>query len=153
MNGAQLHLLLNHLPVIVPTIGAFVVVYALLFKSAEVKFVGAGLIVVGAICAIPAYLTGLQAESIVKNYPEVSRLLIEDHQTAAWIALIVLEVAGALNLGLVVCSHFKVRFVTQKRRFWIAGVAVTLISSVVVARAAHMGGLIRHEEIRTTDRF
>jgi hypothetical protein len=152
MNGAQLHLLINHLPVLLPVIGATLIGFGILLASTEHKRIGAWLLVVSALSVIPVYLTGDPAEHIVKNYPEISRLLIHDHENSALLSLIALEITGVASLLLLYDSYYKTRF-SLKIRTWIALLLLSLISFVFIARTAHLGGLIRHEEIRNGDRF
>ena len=152
MNAAQAHLLLNHIPVLVHLTGIVVLAVGLLLKSRDVRNVGAWLIVAGALGAIPVYLTGEPAESVVKNYPDVSVLLVEDHQKSALISLVLLEFAGfsALLLNL---ASWRSKPIAARGAVWCLLLAVTLLAFGTIAWTAHLGGLIRHEEIRKSDRF
>ena len=62
MNGAQLHLLANHLPVIIPLVGMAVLLIGMLAKSSEIRKVGLWILLASALTAIPAYLSGSGAE-------------------------------------------------------------------------------------------
>jgi uncharacterized membrane protein len=152
MNGAQLHLLINHVPVLIPFIGAIMIAIGLAMKSPGLRETGVWLIVIAAVCAIPVYLTGEAAEQVLKNYPGTSRLLIEDHQGSAQISLILIEITGAAGLLFLYGSRFKRPFILWT---WIWGLLLLLcsLSFVSMARTAHLGGLIHHEEIRGSDRF
>ncbi|MEO5969219.1 MAG: hypothetical protein ABIQ95_04765, partial [Bdellovibrionia bacterium] len=88
MNGAQLHLLLNHIPLFLPLFGGSALGLGLILKSSDVKKFGLCLLFASALAAIPAYLTGVPAERVVKNYPGILRAAIEAHQAAALISLI-----------------------------------------------------------------
>jgi uncharacterized membrane protein len=152
MNGAQFHLLLNHLPVLIPLISVAFILGSFLLKSLEVREAGAWLLALGALVAIPVYLTGESAENVVKNYPNISRLLIEDHEASALSALIALETAGAVSLAFIFGCRTSRSFV---KKVWPWGIliAVSLFSFGFMAQTAHLGGFIRHEEIRNNDRF
>jgi uncharacterized membrane protein len=152
MNAAQLHLLLNHLPVLVPVIGILLISVGLLLKTSEVRNAGAWLIFFGALSAVPVYLTGNPTSDILKNYPGASRLLIEDHQSSALTSLIILEITGIVSMIVVYMTRAKKTFSKQSWP-WILLVGLSLISFGFMARTAHLGGLIRHEEIRSGDRF
>jgi len=152
MNGAQIHLLLNHMPLFLPAIGAGLVAFGLIAKSRDNRNMGAGLILIGAIAAIAVYLTGEGAENILKNYPGSSRLLIEDHAAAALPTLIMLELSGAASLVLLYGSRTKKAF-GEKRWVWGMLLLLSAVALIAVARTAHLGGLIRHEEIRGNDRY
>jgi hypothetical protein len=144
LNGSQLHLLLNHWPVIVPFIATVLLFLGIIIKSVAVKNVGLALIVFGGVAAIPTYLTGEPAEHVVKNYPGISRDLIHQHERAAKYSLIFLEIVAALGLGLLVVAKFtNIHF-----SFYLFLCVLSFLSFVHVARTAHFGGEIRHEEIR-----
>ena len=64
MNVAHLHLMLNHIPVVGMGFGLALVGLALLRKSEELKRISLGFLIVIALLAIPAYLTGEQAAEI-----------------------------------------------------------------------------------------
>ena len=116
-----------------------------------------------AILTIPTYWTGnAAAETICKGIdagssdfspsptcpdPSVSKSLIYTHEGAALIAFGMIQITGVFAwLGL-----------WQIRRFrqtpgWttVAVLALSLVSMALVARAANIGGEIRHSEIRET---
>lgn len=152
MNGAQIHLLLNHLPVLVPLIGTLLLAIGLIAKPTALRETGAWLLSFGALSVIPVYLTGDRAESVIKNYPDVSRLLISDHRNAALLSLSLLLAVGALSLVFIFGSRTRKRFASNHWA-WSVLFILTLISFGFMARTAHLGGLIRHEEIRSSDRF
>ena len=113
---------------------------------------GTAIILAAALLAIPAYLTGEPAENVVQNYPDVSSLLIKDHEKFALLSLLILEVAGVISAVLLVSSA-RGTTVARSRWPWHLLVAVVLVSSAAMGWTAHLGGLIRHEEIRASDRF
>ena len=152
MNGAQIHLLLNHLPLLLPLVGAALICFGLIFKSHDVREAGAWSLVVAGLIAIPVYFTGAPAEDVLKNYPDASRLLIGDHRSSALIALLVV---GGVGL---VCARLLYSLRKNASRsvatpVWLALVLLSLVSFGFLAKTAHLGGVIRHEEIRRSDRF
>jgi len=152
MNPAQFHLLVNHLPVLVPAIGSLLAGSGLLLNSKDLRQAGAWLVVLGAVAAIPTYLSGDPAENVLKNYPGTSRLLIKDHESSALVSMILLEFTGAVALLFAYGTQAKKAF-ADKRWAWAILLFLSAVSFVFVARTAHMGGLIHHEEIRSSDRF
>jgi len=152
MNASELHLLINHLPVLVPFIGSAMMIAGLWLKSKDLREAGLWLVMIGAIFAIPTYLSGEPAESVLKNYPGTSRLLVKEHQDAACFALIILEIVGAISAAFLVCLRLKKSFL-QKTLPWAILIFFSLISFGLIARAAHLGGLIHHEEVRSNDHF
>jgi hypothetical protein len=149
-NAAQVHLLLNHLPVIIPLVAILVFAGSFFLRESAgvVRRIGLCLFVLSAITAIPTYLTGEPAEKIVKNYPNVSRALIHDHEKSAKYSFIAIEIIGAMALLLLLA---------QKAGKAIPGAIwglLFLLSSLMfahIAWTAHLGGEIRHEEIRTEE--
>ena len=67
MNQAHYHLLVNHLPIIIPIIGFLVMLGGIIFKSNDIKKAAFLIFVLGAICTFPAAATGDGAEEIVEN--------------------------------------------------------------------------------------
>jgi hypothetical protein len=96
MNWAHAHLLLNHIPVIGMAIAVPLLSFALVKKWEELKKASLALFVGLALVAIPTYLTGAPAESVVEGLPGVSEAIIEQHEEAALIALVALELLGRL---------------------------------------------------------
>jgi uncharacterized membrane protein len=150
LNGAQLHLLINHFPVLIPLLGAPVLALGLLRRSETLRDVGGAFLVFGALAAIPVYLTGQPAESVIKNYPGTSRMLIHDHEGVALFALIWAELSGAAALALLLFARLG-KPLARRSWPWVAVILLSLVTFIVMARTAHLGGLIRHEEIRGTD--
>ena len=146
INGAQVHLLTNHIPILgIPFVLALLL-YGLWRKSADLQRFGMiGLVATG-LLAIPAFLSGEEAEEIVEDRAQISETLIENHEEAAEVAFWFLEgIAAAALAGLVLFRSPK-----QLPRWFTQGVVVSLIASgVLMARVGHLGGLISHPEIRT----
>ena len=162
LSPTHLHLLLNHFPTIGFIIGLGLFVIALIANSDHLK-VGSLVVFVGiALITIPTYITGNAAEErlcqVAGNSlagsptapctdPEVSRVLMEMHEGAAFLALMLMQVTGG----------FAWLALWQQRRFthipkWNTYLVLLLsvITLATVSRAANIGGEIRHPEIRIT---
>ena len=144
MNPAHWHLILNHVPVLGMAFGLALVGRALLRKSEELKKMSLGFFIIIALLAIPAYLTGEPAEELVENLPGVSKASIEQHEEAAQVAFAGVLIVGAAALGGLIF------FRRGRSPNWLSVIvfALSLIVFVLMARAANLGGLIRHTEIR-----
>jgi uncharacterized membrane protein len=144
MNGAEPHLLVNHLPVIIPLVGLPLIAFGLLAGVPTIQKVGLWVLGVGALLAVPAYLSGEPAEVVVKNYPGISRLVIHTHERAAKLSMILMLVTAAAALLFLLSFRLK-----KKLPFPVWGILLILgtVSFVHIANTAHLGGLIRHEEI------
>lgn len=145
MNGAQLHLALNHIPVILSMTGVAILLWGWLSKSYEIKKVGLVLVMATAAFAGTAFLTGEPAEDVLKTLPVFSKELVHEHEEAGELALIISMIAGAFAMGTFFLSK-------KKPALFSYGLVLTIIllalSSIAFLRTAHLGGLIRHEEIR-----
>ena len=146
MNAAEFHLLLNHLPVLIPILGFVILAAGLGLKSKDIQKTGLCVLVAAGLFALPTYFTGEPAEDLVKNYPGVSRVAIHEHEEAGLWALVVLGLAAvvaAVAFGLM----WKKKSVP--RAAWGLLLLLSALACLAMARTAHFGGLIRHEEIQT----
>jgi hypothetical protein len=143
MNAAHLHLALNHIPVVGFALAALLLIVGLLRRSESIERTSVAAFVVIAVLTIPAYLTGEPAEDIVKTLAGVSEAMVESHEEAsqiAFTAIIVVGVFALVGLGL-----FRKKQLPQ----WFAVITLmlALTATVLVGRAANLGGQIRHPEI------
>jgi hypothetical protein len=138
VSPAQLHLLLNHLPIVGFGLGIGLFVGALHSGSEDLKRASFVIFFLISLMALPAYLTGNAVMFSLRNEPGVSQDLIAAHQDAAMLALIPMEVMG-----------FVAWFALWRSRPW--HLAALLILSTLtlglMARAGNLGGEIRHSEI------
>lgn len=148
MNGAQLHLAINHVPVILSLIGLAVLVWGWLSKNPEIKKVALVLIVANAFSAGAAFLTGEPAEDVLRNTPSFSRHLIHEHEEAGEAALIVSIVAGVAALGTLLLAQKKPAL---SNYLMYATLILMVMTSIAFLKTAHEGGLIKHDEIRPPD--
>ena len=117
---------------------------ALAMKSAELKRASLVIFVFIALVAIPTFITGKSAQLTLTDQPGVSAALIQAHETAAFIALAVMELTGALAwFGL--WQWRRLSMVPQGTL--VAVLLASLLSFGLMARAANLGGDIRHPEI------
>jgi hypothetical protein len=144
MNGAHLHLLMNHGPVVGSVFAALLMAWMVARGSADGRRVAlAGLLVV-ALASLPAYFSGEPAEDAVEHQPGIEQRRIETHEGAAKVALVGALVTGAFALaGLV---RFRRR--EPAMGFLFVALGLNLASVGLFARAASLGGEIRHPEIR-----
>ena len=97
MNVAYLHLLINHVPVILAPLGAATAILAFLTKKRAVWLYAVATLTLSGLSAYPVMLTGDMAEDVVKhNVSGVSRAAIEEHSDAGEITMWVLLAAGLI---------------------------------------------------------
>lgn len=138
MNLTHLHLLLNHLPTVGFGLGIAIFVASLVRQSEDLKRTSFVVFFTLALAAIPAYLTGSAAHFVLRNQPGVSEDVIAAHQDAAMLALIPMELTGLV--AWIALWRFQ--------RWTVPAVLVlSIVTFALMARAATVGGQIRHPEI------
>jgi hypothetical protein len=146
LTSAQIHLAVNHLPVFAALFATAALAAAALIRRSDLRRLGLGLAVFAGLSVLPVYLSGEGAEETVEHRPGVSETLIERHEDAAGWALGAIVAAGAvaaLGLGAVRLGREG-----AARHLTLLSLLVTLVASAALARTAHLGGQIRHDEIR-----
>ena len=144
MNLADLHLLLNHFPIIGTIIGVGLFICSLPGKNDGLKRAGLIVLAAMALLALPTFFSGVGAKGAIKGDPGVSEALIDRHEGAAILALFFIEVTGALALLALWQRHY-----AAKERGWTLA-SLLLFSTITVglmARVGNTGGEIRHPEI------
>jgi len=138
MNLAHVHLLLNHVPTIGFGFGIGLLVASLVRDSADLRRASYVVSFVVALVAIPTYLSGNAADFVLRTQRELLQDVVTAHQNAAMLALIPMEIVGVVSwLAL-----------WQSRRWHQPAVlALSIVTFVLMARAANIGGQIRHPEI------
>lgn len=145
MSSVQLHLALTHVPVILSLIAFIILLVSFFIKNETVAKVSYFLLVFAGISAIPVFLTGEGAEEAVENLPGVSEAIIEKHEGLAKFALIAISASGLVSLAVLLIS--------KQQAFVRIGKIVILVlaigSSILMLQTAHLGGQVRHTEIRS----
>ncbi len=144
MNAAHLHLMLNHFPVVGLVFALALLGWGALRKNPSLAKAGFAALVVVALLAIPAFLTGEPAEKVAEPLPGVSHPIIEQHEDVAKVALIVTLVAGVAALAGLWLARGKAV------ASWCSSsvLLVALVAAGLMAWAANLGGKVRHTEIR-----
>jgi Family of unknown function (DUF6644) len=147
MNLAHLHLLLNHFPVIGTIIGLGLFLSSLAGKSEDLKRASLVIFAAVALSALPAFFSGVGAQAAIGRNPAVSAILIERHEGAAILALLFLEITGALAL---VGLWQRYRAFPGKHWSWnlVAILIFSALTAGLMARVGATGGDIRHPEIQ-----
>ena len=140
MNLAHLHLLLNHFPIIGTLIGLVLFAASFLGKNGDLKRAGLMVLAVMALLALPAFFSGVGAQAAIRKDQGVSSALIDRHEGAAMLALLFMEITGALALVAL----------WQRHRTWNAKAILlfSIVTAGLMARVGTTGGDIRHPEIR-----
>ena len=147
MNQTHIHLLLNHFPIVGTLIGSVILLYSIIKKHNSGKNIGASIIVIMAIIAIPVLLTGEPAEESVEHISGISKALIHDHEEASEKAFWLMELTGLISLVAIIL--YKKNSAIAAKAFVIA-FAFSAITFIAMAWAGNLGGKIRHPETSNT---
>lgn len=145
MNGAHLHVILNHLPVLLIPFAAVCLAHAVKFGNDKTRVFSLAMLILVAGLAVPTYLTGEPAEDIVEKVQGVSEDAIEEHEDAGTFALISSLTVGVAAIGALVLP-------AGNKRKWATRITLILAlwATTVLARTAFLGGQIRHSEFSST---
>jgi uncharacterized membrane protein len=145
MNGAHLHLMINHFPLVGLLFGLVILVVAQLRRNSDLARTGLVALVIIAIITIPAYLTGEPAHDIVHDLAGISDEILERHEWAALIALALAEIVGIIALyGLVAFRPPK-----ELPGWFVPTLLVLCLIAVAwLGYTSSLGGQISHEETR-----
>jgi hypothetical protein len=142
MNGAHLHLIISHAPVIGAVVAAVLFALAAWRGTPESCWIAYVATIAVGVAAVAVYISGGGAEHVVEHMSGIDKRLIENHQDLAKIAMIgsiILAVGGVIALIRPVLS-------SQRRVIYVALIA-SIGLDVLFGIVANAGGIIRHSEI------
>ncbi|WP_428232785.1 hypothetical protein [Flavobacterium sp.] len=145
MNGAHYHLVLNHLPIIIPIAGLLILIGGFIVKSEIVKRTAYCIFILGAITGFAAIATGEGAEHVVKQIDGISKSLINEHEEKAEVFALLSYLLGIGSIA-ALWSNWK-----EKSYANYIALAVMVYSLAVLyfgQQTGTTGGEIRHSEIR-----
>ena len=129
-------------------IGGGLFLLSLIINSDDLKRASLAVLLGISLIAIPTYMSGNGAQDAIRSVPAVSKSLIEAHEGAALIGLAFMEVTGAFAW----LALWQFRRLARVPGWNLTVILVlTVVSFGFMARAANMGGEIRHEEIRAAE--
>ena len=144
MNSVQMHLALTHVPVILSFVGLTMLIVAFFKKNATLTKTSYILLLVAGVAALPVFFSGEDTEEAIENLPGISDAIIERHEEVAKLAMISIAAAGLLALA----GLFTFRWQIAARVFRTVVLLLAIVSGGLMAQTAHLGGQIRHTEIR-----
>src|SRR5687767_14865489 len=145
MNLSHVHIVLNHIPSLGSIACLFFLAAAIYTKNDTLKKYTLEALVLIALAILPVYITGSEAQRMVRKQPAVLNSIIQVHQNAAMVTLVMMTITGTLAwFGL-----------WEFRRFSRAGglttkgtLVATAITVGVILYTASLGGKISHPEVR-----
>ena len=145
MNAAHYHLVLNHLPIIIPIVGILVIIGGFIFRSEVIKRTSYFIFIVAALSAIVASATGDGAEEAIEHLPGVSERLLHAHEEAAETFSIILHLLGGLSM-IALWASWEQKSFSRLLSWGVIGLSVVVL--FFSKQTGTLGGVIRHSEIR-----
>lgn len=140
MNATHIHLLINHLPVLLIPFATLYFAHAVKFGNESSRKFALILLIFAGLSAIPADVTGDEAADIAKNIPGVTKETIHEHDEAADFALWAGIITAVAAVAPLVLKDKKRKIAT------IVTFVIAIWACTVMARTAYLGGKIRHTE-------
>ena len=140
----HLHLLMNHVPTVGTVVGVGLLLLALVRRNDHLLRASLEVLFVVALLTLPVYLTGMAAESKIEGLDGVSTSAIDTHETAALQAFIWMQITGLVAWLAVWQSR---RLSRPPGASVTAVLLLSVMTLALMARAAVIGGEIRHPEI------
>jgi len=147
ISGAHLHLLLNHVPILGSAFALVLLAFGYFMRNDTISKAALWTLVVVSLIAIPAFLTGEEAEHAVEDRPGISNTQIHDHEEQAEIAFWALMCSGAIALGTLLAS---MNTQTVNRTLQFLNIIFIVGTFALMARTGSSGGAIRHLEIQSS---
>jgi len=145
VNLAHLHLLLNHVPTVGAVVALGLLIVAFVRRDEPLKLAGLEVLFAIAVLTLPVYMSGVAAYQKLRNQPGLSDNAMRVHQDAALDGFTVTEFAGFVAWIALWQSRRRGRATPGLVP---AATLLAVLALAIMARAATLGGDIRHPEIR-----
>lgn len=146
MNGAHVHLVVTHLPVLGAGFGAVLLALGLFRGNRVMQQIALAVLVLTGLTAGVAYLTGEGAEETIEGALGVGKPYLERHEEAGMFGLVAAGIAGAMAL-IILARGLKGR--PLSKGLAVLNLLVALVATGTLAWVANLGGQIGHPEIRS----
>ncbi len=145
MSGQQLHLILNHVPVIGALWALLLVLVALVKPTPALTRLALVFTLLVGVATVPAYLSGEPAEEVVEHLPGTGESALHDHEEMGEKALAAGIAAGVVAL---IALFWSAR--SRSRRGPLAAtLLVLLVAAALLGWTGHLGGKVRRPELRS----
>lgn len=145
MNAAHFHLMVNHLPIIFPVVGAIVLAVGIYFKNESIKRTSFLIFFLGGVTTAFAMFSGEGAEEIAEKIPGITKKIIHEHEESAEVFAIFNYIFGLLAAFNIWASLKGKLYAKYLNYAIIAGLLIVLF---LAKQTGTSGGEIRHTEIR-----
>jgi uncharacterized membrane protein len=142
---AHLHLILNHLPIVLIPLGLLMLGIGWYRKLSILQYWGLGILGIAGFFALPVYLTGEEAEHVVEELAGVSEHVLEEHEEWGQRAMIISLMLSSFSIF----TWIRLRQ-TGKLDARLGGLVLGLgmMACVALGLTALEGGEIRRPELR-----
>ena len=150
MNAAHIHLMVVHLPVVLCPLVLVLLAWGQLRHNDVYLRQGYTILILCAAAGVVAFYSGPSAFELLQEKLVAERDLVEDHAAIARAAFIVTLVGGVLALQALL------QFAQEEppaRWLRTTILLTTLLACYLMAWSAHLGGQIRHPEVRGSQFF
>lgn len=147
MSQGHLHLIITHLPIFGVLLGGIVLFQGIWMKNGQVNLAGYTLLIISALGAVVAYVTGEAAEEMAESIAGIAESVIEEHEEFAMFALIAMIATGVFSL-----TGFFLQWKNLQWNRYVATITllVCLVSFALIGWTGYLGGQIRHTELNAT---
>ena len=143
MSDAQTHLMINHLPLLLPIIGAIILIIALVINSRVSRRIGYFIIVLSGMFTVPVFFSGEGAEHFVEELGR-SHDLIHEHEESA-------EIYAYLSYLISLFSIFALYMSCKKKALERILLPMVLVGALALSylsfETGRSGGKISHPEV------
>lgn len=144
MNPVQVHMLLNHFPILGLLFGASLLLYGVVRKEGKIIQAGLVTLVIIGILTIPAYFSGEEAEHLMEDLPGIDKVALEEHEEGSGTGMALNLVTAVLALITALSNRFRP---TLHRPLSFITLLAAIGAFVYMVNLGHQGGLIRHPEL------
>lgn len=147
MDSVHIHLILNHVPILLTIISIPIVLWGYYGSNRSILRLGLLGFLIAGLTVIPVFLTGETAHERVEDIQTISERYMEEHEEAAEVSLWLTVLLGVIGLGGLIIERFRPKF------FYIYIVAlftVSVVTAGLLTYTGYLGGNIRHTELHST---
>ena len=140
-NAIHVHLMLNHAPLFGELFAAALLLAAAAARSKTLLRTALGVVLITALASIPVFFSGRAAADVIGKVVGIDQEAIDPHKEAAERFLFVAEAAGLAAVA---------ALLRPGRTTIGVATVLTLLSLGLAGWTAERGGLIHHNELRTS---
>ena len=144
VNVSHLHLIANHIPTLGTVVVLALLTIAIFRRDENLKLVGLEILFAVTVLTLPVFISGGAAYTKLRSTPGISANAIRLHQDVAIYGFTWLQFAGFIGWLALWRARRQGRVPTG---LFVASFVLTIMSLVVMGRAANLGGDIHHPEI------